>query len=551
MLRQSQAPFSYQASRRPDNVSLLTSGRAGEIIPLTAGPLFRGDSASGNILIEATLAEMPRPIENLVIMRGQAWVVPRPAFPRFEGVSEYVHSYSETDITKQGAAARTPPSLFDTVASGAIAAFEASEFCRALGLTLRAGVEVNTDYVDAYNLICNFRLAAHSSKMARYSYYGEDAVTSLELKPAFWPVNRMHNVVPDYEVALVKGSLELDVIAGSAPVSGLGKSTQTFGGTSVSAYETGGTAAVTYAKSAGSNTVDGLQIEEDPNNPGFPNILAEMAGQTISTSLADIDKARLTEAMAKARAAMAGVNFSGFNPDDVIVAQLMQGFTVPPEMFQRPMLLDSQTAVFGMTERPATDAANLDDSVTTGKATIRLSMNIPRMDYGAVYMTTAEVGPERLYERQGDPYQYATSPSDLPDATRDVQNTLPVDFVPNWRVDAKHASPDDLFGYEPMNAKHRREFTRLGGEYRQLTPGVNNTTARTAIWQVNIQDPVLNSDHWLMPHPFPQDVFSLPSSDVVTFSVNQQLAITGITQFGDDLVEDNNEYADTAAEGAA
>lgn len=37
------------------------------------------------------------------------------------------------------------------------------------------------------------------------------------LKPAIWPPNRMHNIVPDYERALVMGALELDVSAGNIP----------------------------------------------------------------------------------------------------------------------------------------------------------------------------------------------------------------------------------------------------------------------------------------------------------------------------------------------
>jgi hypothetical protein len=546
MLRQDQSPIEYQATRRPDNSSILTTGRAGEVIPIAAGPLLRGDSASGRIDIQAQLAEMPKPLENLVVMRAQSWIVPRPALPQFEGTGEYNHAYEGTSISKLGGASRTPPSLFDTVASGAIAAAQSSELFRALGIALRASTEINTDYIDAYNLIQNFRLAAHSSKMTRYDYYSEDATTSLELKPAFWPVNRMHNIVPDYEEALVKGSLELDVTAGSLPVHGIGIGTvPNFA--SRSFRETGGTTQTESATTTSGGSTNVL-VEEDPNNTGYPAIFAQLAAQTITTSLADIDKARTTEAMAKARAMMEGTNYSGFNNDDVIVSTLMQGFVVPAEHFNRPILLDSKTTVFGMTERHATDAANLDDSSTTGVAAISLSLNIPRMDYGGVYMTTVEVMPERLFERQEDPYLPITAVASLPNALRDVQNTLPVDTVDNGRVDTAHTTPAGQYGFEPMNAKWRREFTRLGGEFRQLTPGTPSTTSRTAIWQADYVDPTLNSDHWLCPHPFPQDVFSAPSSDVIIISATQQMAITGITQFGDDLVEDNSEFADTQAE---
>lgn len=550
MLRQSASPVQYTPSRRMDNTSLRTSGPAGVVIPVAVAPLLRGDSASGRILMQMELAEMPKPLENAVVGRAQAWFVPRPSLPTFSGLDEYTHSYHGTDITVLGAAARTPAALFSTVGTGAIAAAQASELFKALGIALQASTAINTDYIDAYNLVQNFRLASHSSKMTRYDYYAEDATTSLELKPAFWPRNRMHDIVPDYEQALVKGSLDLDVSAGQLPLSGFGIGLDTTDG---NFRESTGDSTGAYAKYIaiqGTATVGGtrdvFKIEKDDND--YPNVFAEMAGQTVATTLADIDKARTTNAFAKARTAYAGTNYSGFNNDDVIVAELMQGLQVPAELFNRPWLLDSKTVVFGLQERHATDAANLDDSVTVGRATVSLSLNIPRAEYGGVMIATVEVMPERLYERQSDEYLYCTDVDDLPNPLRDIQRTEPVDTVLNRRIDVAHTTPGGTFGYEPMNARWRREYTRLGGEFRQLTPGTPSTAARTAIWQADYVDPAYTSDHFLCPHPFPQDVFSAPSNDVVNISLMQQLTITGSTQFGDDLVEDNQEFADVAAE---
>lgn len=551
-VRQSAQPVQYSPSRRMDNTSLRTSGPAGVGIPVAVAPLHRGDSASGRILIQMELAEMPKPLENAVIGRAQAWFVPRPAFPQFTGLDEYTHSWHGEDITQLGASARTPPALFSTVGTGAIAAAQSSEFFKALGIALQASTAINTDYVDAYNLVQNFRLASHSSKMTRYDYYAENATTSLELKPALWPRNRMHDIVPDYEAALVKGSLDLDVAAGAVTLTGTAELTGFFTDGTVSSV----TLDDLDGASQGSVSQSGLAVKRaSSSGPADPmpavdisGLDASLSGNTIQVSLADIDKARTTNAFAKAQAAYAGTDYSGFNNDDVIVSDLMQGFRVPQELFNRPWLLDSKTVVFGLNERHATDAANLDDSVTVGTASVSLSINIPRAEYGGIMIATVEVMPERLYERQSDEYLYCTDVDDLPNALRDIQRTEPVDTVLNRRVDVAHTTPGGTFGYEPMNAKWRREFTRLGGEFRQLTPGTPSTTARTAIWQADYVDPVFTSDHWLCPHPFPQDVFSAPSQDVVNISLLQQLTITGITQFGDDLVEDNQEFADVSAE---
>jgi hypothetical protein len=552
MIRQNTAPIEFGRSIRPDYTSLITSAKAGVVAPILMIPHHRGDSASGRINVRMNLAEMPAPLENAVIARVQAWFVPRPSLPQFTGLDEYTHSFHGTDISQLGAAARTPPALFNTVGTGAIAAAQSSEFFTVLGLHLVASTAINTDYIDAYNLVQNFRLAAHSSKMTRYDYYSENATTSLELKPAFWPRNRMHNIVPDYEQALVKGSLDLDVAVGKVPVTGIGTTGTTFPDSSATSYETSGTASVSYTSA---QIIDGavngrLTVEEDPDNSGFPGIFAELADNTVTVSLMDIDKARTTNAFARRVAQMEGSNFSGFNNDDVLMAELMQGFTVPNELLNRPWLIDSQTVVFGMNERHATDAANLDDSVVTGQAQVSIAYNVPTANYGGIGMVTVEVMPERLYERQSDEYLYCTTVDDLPNAMRDSLRTEPVDIVLNRRVDAAHTTPAGTFGYEPMNAKWRRERTIMGGEFRQTTPGTPVTTARTQIWQADYVDPAFTSDHWLCPHPFPQNVFSVPANDIVNIAATADLTFVGHTVFGDDLVEDNGEFLAVTAETA-
>jgi hypothetical protein len=552
-VRQSAAPMPFDTTRRMDNVSRKTTGQAGVVIPVAVAPLHRGDSATGRLLIDLELAEMPKPLENAVIARGQAWFVPRPSLPHFEGTNEYVHAWNGKSVTALGASDRSPKALFDTVSSGSIAAAQASEFFTALGISLQANTAINTDYIDAYVHVQNFRLAAHSSKLTPYEYYQEDNVAALELKPAFWPRNRMHNIVPDYEQALVKGSLDLDISAGAIPVTGLGIQNEGATTSITGIAETEGDGNATYTGWRTTDAAPGagetrLAIEEGES--GEPNIYAQMAGQTIATTLADIDKARTTQAFAKARAAYEGNNFSGYNVDDVIVAELMQGFRPPEDLFQRPWLLDNKTVVFGQNERHATDAANLDDSIVVGRAGMALSLNIPRAEYGGVMIATIEVMPERLFERQSDEYLYVTGVSDLPDAERDLQRAEPVDTVTNRRIDTAHTSPSATYGYEPMNRKWDREFTSFGGEFRQLTPGTPSTIARNAIWQADYVDPQYTSDHFLCEHPFPQDVFSVPANDAVYISVIQQMTIVGHTQFGDNLVEDNGEFVATVAEQA-
>jgi len=551
MIKHDTTPISFPRTLRNWNQSIITTGRAGEVIPFAFTPLFRQDSATGRVTVVAELAEMPKPLDNSVIGRLQTWFVPRPSLPQFSGLDEFTHSYQGKNISQLGAADRTPPTLFDTVSHSAVyATANGSEFMRATGLTVRASETGNTDYIDSYILVQNFRLAAHSSKMTRYDYYQEDNTAALELKPAFWPRSRFHSVVADYEQALVTGALDLDVTAGAVTLSGTPVVDGLFNNQSYTDENdmhdvNDGSAGATGPTYDGTWVQNGLDVNVDISAGA-----GSMAGQTVTTTLASIDVARKQQSFAKMVAAMDGNQYSGFNNDDVLILELMNGFNVAPELLNRPWLLDSKTGVFGMAERHATDAANLDDSVTVGQLSLSTTINVPAAQYGGIIFSSFEFMPERLYARGEDRYLGVTTEAELPNALRDSLNPEPVSIVTNGEIDTAHTTPAGTFGYRELNGEWNSEFTLLGGDYQSLTPGTPATAARTAMWQPEYVDPVLTSDHWVCPHPFPQDVFSVPGNDTVTLSIRQDCTISGLTQFGSALVEDNSEFADITTESA-
>lgn len=540
--RQNNTPVQFNRTTRRDQGVGMTSIRAGLVNPITYAQLLRGDSAAGQVQVALQLAEMPKPLENSVTANIQAWFVPKSANPKFSGYDEFMHSYNGDPIKTLGAADRTPPAFFDTLTGADLTTFFATDFAKKLGLH-PTGDDINTDLIDAFVLLYNFRLAAHSTKLTRKEYAKENLSNSTALPRAFWPTGHFSHIVPDYERALVVGSLDLDVTAGQIPISGIG-----YMGAAVSEG--------TFNKKLSDKTTDGAAgrwaTMDGPNKfvgkmdaNAFPEIFAEMSGQTVGITLADIDKARQTQAFAKLRAAYAGNDATGFDNDDTILADLMQGFRVPDEMFKRPWLLDSQRVTFGMQERHATDAANLEDSVTLGQASATLSCNVPVQDTGGYIMVTCEIVPERLDERQQDPGIFVTTVEELPNALRDIQRPEPVDPVPNKRIDSRHSTPNGVYGYEPMNAKWDRTFTRLGGEFYQADPSNPFTEARTGIWQTSLVDPAFTADHWLCPDPFPHNVFADTTGDCAQVVFRQNLRISGLTQIGDVLQEDNGEYTTT------
>lgn len=554
MARQSTAPVQFNRSTRSDDSVLMTSGRAGKVVPVGYLPLLPGDSASGRVGIDIQLGEMPRPLLNAVTANLQAWFVPKSAFPQFSGKDELMHAWSGLAIKALGAADRTPPAYFGAVDNASKTTVLASDLFKTLGIHVpaAAGLPINTDLIDAFALIYNFRLAAHSSRLARRKYASEDLAASTTLPPAFWPSSRFANVVPDYERALVVGSLDLDVIAGRLPVSGIGNFTDnpTVPTASRTVRETASTGTTTFPLSVGTSAAGiGVRVTGATAALARADIFAEMAGQTLGVSLADIDKARTTQAFAKLRSAYAGNDTTGFDNDDTIVAMLMVGLPVDPEQFKRPWLLDSKRVPVGFAERFATDAANLAASVTLGRASATLSINVPSQDVGGMIIFTVEVLPERLDERMSDEYLMATVPDHLPNALRDVQRVEPVDLVQNRRLDAKHTTPQGLYGYEPMNDKWNRNFTRLGGVFYQATPGSTYSQQRSAIWQTDLVDPAFSTSHYLAPVNFPHTVFADTLAPAFEVVCRHSVRISGLTQIGDVLAENSDDYQAVVTEG--
>ena len=571
MARQSTTPVQFNRTIRKDTAVTMSSGRAGVVQPFAYIPVLPGDSVAGRVGVDIQLKEMPKPLLNGVHANIQAWFVPKSAHVQFAGRDELNHAITGESIkvmNNDGSLnTRTPPPYYHLTPAnaGSKNTLADSTFMKGLGLHLVNGLAANVDLVDAFNLIYNFRLAAHSSRLPRRKYFAESPAEATSLPPAFWPSSRLSRVVPDYERALIVGALDLDVSAGRLTIGGTATVSASLSGgfrgevdhvvDSVASVQPvrlvtgdkmpgrkGVISAVPVSNSYEMSqdarvTLDGSGITVDT-----AGLFADMGGSSIGITLADIDKARTTQAFAKLRTAYAGNDATGFDNDDTIVALLMQGISVPPDQFKRPWLLDSRRVPIGFAERFATDAANLDQSVTLGRASAQLSLNVPMQDVGGVIIVTVEVLPERVDERMSDEWLHAKTFDDLPNALRDIQRVEPVDLVQNRRIDARHTAPNSLYGYEPMNDRWNRDFTRLGGDFYMGTPGGGWTENRSTIWQTEIVDPTFSETHYLAPSPFPHDVFADQLADAFEIVCRHVVSISGNTQIGDVLAENNDDY---------
>jgi hypothetical protein len=147
-------------------------------------------------------------------------------------------------------------------------------------------------------------------------------------------------------------SVELP-LGSTAPVTGIGKKTQVYSATDQQAYETDGTGTVTYldqvdfATSTNDNT---MWLEEDPNNPGFPNIRADLSEATAAT----INQLRQAFQIQKLyeRDARGGTRYT-----EVISSHF--GVTSPDARLQRPEYLGGGQTSLNVNAVPQTSSTDV------------------------------------------------------------------------------------------------------------------------------------------------------------------------------------------------
>lgn len=533
-------PIPVQRTRRPIAHRTLTSMNAGLMTPIAAIPLLREDSVSrARYRIAFEMSETVEMLMNAVQVRVMAYLVPRLAFERYDGLDSLNRSYEGQPAPGGGATVPwfTPMAAPATEGSNPI--------LLAMGLHARVGTQINTDFIEAYNAIWNFRAKNRSPDIPLR--------TNLEstLAPAFWLHQTWAHVVPDFDQALIDGEVPLNVVGGALPVKGLGilSPTQTQNTAGVDVRETGSTVATTYnpawnasvdaAASAGQATL----ILKGDSVTGAPAVFAEMAENGITVSLSNIEMARKTQAFAALRRQYNG------HSDEWIIDLLMDGIQIPDMAWKQPMLLADESTVFGMSKRYATDGASLTEHVVQGVTALDLSFSIPRVSTGGVVMIVAEIMPEQLFERQRDHYLHALDVATLPQFLRDTLDPEKVEVVTNEMVDVDHATPTATFGYAPLNHNWAKSIPRVGGKF--FRPKVDGAfdEDRQRIWAVETANPTLSRDFYLVTQ-MNYKPFVVTDNNVDHFEVllSGECDIRGNTVFGGMLVEATSDYAEVLEE---
>lgn len=533
--RMKTTPIPVQRTTRPSSHRVLTSFEPGFMVPVLAIPLLREDSvASAAFRIAFEMKETVEVLMNAVNARVLTYLVPKTAFDRFDGMDSINKSYEGIPNVEGGDV--IPWFEPWNVTSENIAW---SDIMKKMGKHARLGQTINTEYIEAYNQIWNFRAKNRSPDIALRGRLDHT------LAPAFWLHQTFSHIVPDFDQAIIDGEVALNVVNSKMPVKGFGKVNGAFSGPGAFPVRESDGSTVDYSVASlvegGNANTQFLVKGQTISGSVYPDVWAELQDNGITVSLSNIDMARKTQAFAALRRQYNG------HSDEYIIDLLMDGISIPDQAWKQPILLADTSTVFGMSKRYATDAANLTESVVNGATIVEQRFSVPRCPMGGVIMMVVEVSPEQLFERQQDPYLHCTDVADLPQFLRDTLDPEKVVVVKNEEIDNDHDTPNGTFGYAPLNHQWMRNMPQIGGKFYRPQVDAGFDEDRQRIWAVETQNPVLSEDFYLCT-TMHQKPFVQTTGDNFEVLVRGEAAIRGNTVFGGLLVEATRDYAEVVEE---
>lgn len=240
----------------------LTTCDMGQLVPVGLTEILPGDIMRAGCSHMVRLSPMAAPVMHRIRVRLDTFFIPTRLV-----WNESLAGVSWEDFITGGEdgkdASKVPSAQFNTRAAG--------DVLDHLGVPPVTGLTVATMPPRAYNLVYN-------EWYRDQDLAPEAPLGNTEVKRIAWAKDYLTTSRSSPQ----KGDAVTLPIAGTAPVKGIGKIDATFTGTSTSVRETGGTSR-SYQSSAlvqGSPAGDQFHVEQDPDNPGYPGVYADLAAAT-------------------------------------------------------------------------------------------------------------------------------------------------------------------------------------------------------------------------------------------------------------------------------
>lgn len=225
--------------------------------------------------------------------------------------------------------------------------------------------------------------------------------TATVIQPAVLTANVLQrfNGVLDPE-KLVDGAVQL---TGELPVRGIGIDTTPMASAQANSRETGGENVTDDTFWIGENQNDTtLILREDPDNPGYPKITAQMAGTAGTLTLRDMMKAKKLDGLIR--------GFAAYVKADPIhgeerVARAIYGLQVDYGA-DCHVLYDEVHALKPVHHRPS-DGPSVNDVTGHFAMSDQWAVMVPTSELGGKLVTIVSVKPMEVLSQQPDPHQTA------------------------------------------------------------------------------------------------------------------------------------------------
>lgn len=279
---------------------------------------------------------------------------------------------------------------------------------------------------------------------------GADTTTVLDIQKIAWE--------KDY-FTTARGATQLGAavsipIGTEAPITGIGKLTQTFAG-AVNAYETDGAGTTPYTNASfidGTSGNHAYYVEQDPNNAGYPNIRADLA----AASGVDVNDLRLAFALQRYQEAR-----QQYGARYVEYLRYL-GVKSSDARLNNPQFLSGGRNTLQFSEVLATDGANTGDLYGHGIGALRTNRFRRFFEEHGLVMSLLSIRPKSMYT-QGLHKKWSREVNE--DYFQKELQFIGEDEVYNKEVYADHTTPDGIFGYQARYDEYRSHPSTISGEF--------------------------------------------------------------------------------------
>lgn len=403
----------------------------GQLVPAGAVEILPGDSLIHGVSALARVAPLVSPVMHDVDIRVHNWYVPSRIL--WSGWEDYITGVD--DVT-----AKPTINISGTASEHALMDH--------LGIPQQTGEAIDALPIRAYNKIWNEYYRDQDLNTAR----GED---DLGLARICWEKDYFTTArdVPQQGEAVSVG-----FGAGEVPVTGIGSVTgNPWNDGPRDVRETDASGTVQYADAESTHGTSIFFVEEDPNNAGYPNIRANLAGATGGIDINDLRQAVALQNFAEVRSRFGEryvdyLRYLGIRPSD--------------NRLQRPEYLGGGSQKVNFSEVLATaegTTTSVGDMYGHGIAGLRSKRYRRRFQEHGWVLSLLSVRPKTSYH-DGIPRKFTRV--DAMEHWQKELELLPWQEVSLKEIYAAAADNSAIFGYVPRYDEYRHEQSYVSGTFR-------------------------------------------------------------------------------------